>query len=160
MVQQSLRTVKVFLWHKLNSHIRTKRYSRQKWLHSIPYAHYLFVMRCRMSRNYNKKKINVELAWGGSFGNPGHSLDGACVRSIATWLGKHCTHTQDIGMMRSHWWTHSDAATHACPAKKQKLPEEGPLKFGRRKRWKGLRKGRIPEARTHQYWDREESYKD
>lgn len=33
-------------------------------------------MRCRMSRNDK----NVELAWGGSLGNPGHSVDGACAQ--------------------------------------------------------------------------------
>lgn len=54
-------------------------------------------MRCRMS--INDKKKNVELAWGGSLGNPGHSVDGACVQHCHV-AGESTAHTRKtIG-----WW--------------------------------------------------------
>lgn len=94
---------------RLTQHSKTKRYSRQIWLHSSPSAHYTTVWGAEWAEMI---KNNVELAWGGSLGNPGHSVDGACVQHchVCWGGGEHCTHTQDTFfflMMRSHWWTHS-----------------------------------------------------
>lgn len=75
--------------------------------------------------------------------------------SIATLLGKHCTLTQDFWMIRSHWWTHSNAATHVSSALQQNHRRALSQSGAERGEWRaeereGQRgRGRKPEIVTN-----------
>ena len=78
------------------SALKTKRYSRQIWLHSNPILHNLPVWGAEWAEIIKSK---VELAWGGSLGNPGHSVDGACVQHCHVAGEALHAHARHFG-----WW--------------------------------------------------------
>ncbi len=122
-------------------------------------------MRCRMSRNDK----NVELAWGGSLGNPGHSVDGCMHSALPRLLGGSTARTRKT----FGWWgaigelIAMQQLMHVSSALQQNchsraLSQSGAERGGwttkkerDRKREGGTKGGgNQRERETDQYWDR------